>query len=234
MTQRILNAVATPPAEIKVEATTTLDRALPLPPRVIVPEIPLLVDQGGTGTCVAHAAYICYGHAYKAKYGHFPQILEREILKFYDLCKLVDHDPDPDRSHGTWLVTALRTMAGSGWPLADGTRGPQITGFEYVGNSYADVKLAIAQHGDPILYRVDWDANWMALPTSRILRAPVGHLIGGHAMADFGYDDRINLCSDADRNSWGRWSPGGNGMCYFRGAYKENAGLEAWRVKGIE
>jgi hypothetical protein len=231
--QRLLNAVSTPQNEIRVEPVVTLDRALILPSRVVVPMIPPTQDQGGTGTCVAHAAYVLYAHHYKTKYGHFPLIGEPEILAFYDLCKIVDHDPDPDRTHGTWLVTALRVMAGSGWPLADGTRGPRITGYGYIGNSYADTKRALAQYNDPILFRVDWDANWMALPPNRVLRAPVGHIIGGHAMGDFGYDDSINLASDADKNSWGKWSTNGNGNCYFRGAYKEAANLESWRVTGI-
>lgn len=233
MTQRILNAFPTPASEIRVESATTIDRAVPMAARVIVPSIPLLVDQGDTGTCVAHAAYILYGHHFKQRYGKFPAIGEPEILKFYDLCKQVDHDPDPDRTHGTWLVTALRTMAGSGWPLANGKRGPRITGFEYVGDDYDTVKVAIAQYGDPILYRVDWDAGWFPLPANKIVRPPIGQIVGGHAMADFGYDDHINQQSDADRNSWGKWSSGGNGNCYFRGSYKASHGLEAWRVTGI-
>jgi len=237
MTQRILNVGPSSPLEIRVEETVVLDRALVLPEKKVVPFIPPLVDQEQTGTCVAHAAYILYGHAYKRKYGHFPPITEKSILAFYDLCKKVDHDPDPGRSHGTTLLTALRTMAGSGFPFDDGTRGPRITGYEYVGDDYNDVKLALAQFDTPVLFRLNWDANWMYLPTSKIVKPPVGQIIGGHAMADFGFDDNLlavyDALSYADRNSWGKWSLNGNGNCYFKAAYKKDHGLEAWRVKGV-
>ncbi len=235
---RVLNAGPTPPDEIRVEETVALDRTLVIPPKLVTPFIPPLVDQGGTGTCVAHAAYVVYGQAYKRKYGRFPAITEPSILAFYDLCKKVDGDPDPERMHGTWLLTALRVMAGSGFPLDDGSRGPRITGYEYVGDDYLDTKLAMAQYGTAIFYRIDWDYNWMYLPKSRILKAPIGMSIGGHALADFGYDDALLAtpgdAADADRNSWGAWSSGGNGNCYFRDHYKASAGLECWRVKGIE
>jgi hypothetical protein len=235
MTQRILNAERTPIAEIKTEPLVTLDRTLTLPTRVIVPMIPPLMDQGITGSCVAHAAYILYGHHYKQRYGRFPLIGEPEILKFYDLCKKVDGEPDPERIKGTYLLTALRVMAGSGWPLADGTRGPKITGYEYVGDDYMDVKRSIAQYNDPILFAIPWDANWISLPANRVLKRPVGQWIGAHAMADFGYDDNHAVAGEAyaDRNSWGRWSSGGNGMAYIRDEYKQLWWLEAWRVKGI-
>jgi hypothetical protein len=236
VTQRILNAVPTPADEIKIEPVVTLDRALVMPPRLILPNIPPLQDQGATGTCVAHAAYVVYQHAHKSKYGRFAAIGEPEILRFYDLCKKVDGQPDPGRSMGTWLLTALRVMAGSGYPLANGTRGPRITGYEFVGDDYHDTRRAMAQYGSPILFRVDWDANWMYLPSSRIVKRPVGQIVGGHAMASFGYDDNLSgttADADADRNSWGKWSVNGNGSCYFRSDWKIGHGLEAWRVIGI-
>lgn len=230
MVQRILNVGPTPQSEIKVETIVSLDRTLILPSRKLLTGIPLLVDQGSTGTCVAHAAYGLYNWWFKRKYGHFAPL---DIMAFYDLCKIVDHDPDPERTHGTLLLTALRTMAGSGYPFIGGGRGPKIIGYEYIGDNTADVKLALAQHSDPVLFRVDWDANWMTLPYSRILKAPVGQIIGGHAMYDYGYDDNINGASDIERNSWGRWSTAGNGGCYMRDAYKDSHRLEAWRVTGI-
>lgn len=238
MTQRILNAEPTPTSEIAVEPVVALDRVTPPPPRLVVPYIPPLVDQGGTGTCVAHAAYILYGHAYRRKYGRFPLITEPSILKFYDLCKKVDGQPDPNRVMGTWLLTALRVMAGSGFPLDDGSRGPRITGYEYIGDDYQDGKRALAQYQTPLLYRINWDAQWMYLPSTRIVKAPIGQTIGGHALSTFMYDDNLlgrpSDEADGDRNSWGRWSLNGNGNCYFRDNYKQGRGLEIWRVKGIE
>jgi hypothetical protein len=234
--QRIFNVPRTPLSEIHTEVTAMLDRIAALPSRVIVPRIPLLTNQDGYGTCVAQAAYILYGHAFKTKYGRFPAIGQDQIFAFYDLCKKVDGDPDPYRFKGTWLLTALRVMRGSGFPLADGTRGPKITGYEFVGWNADDIRRSLAQQQTPVLFRIDWDYKWMSLPPSRIMNVPSGHILGGHAMASFGYDDSVAGGSDADRNSWGRWSSGGNGNCYFPYGYKNapTAGLEAWRVNGIQ
>jgi len=231
--QRIFNAGPSPWQHIQDADPALLDRLTPLPSRVIVPRIPLLVDQDGTGTCVAHAAYILYGHAYKTKYGAFPAIGEQEILAFYDLCKKVDADPDPYRYKGTWLTTALRVMRGSGYPLANGARGPKIIGYEFVGYDADSIRRSLAQHQTPVMYRIDWDYTWLSLPPSRIMLTPSGHILGGHALSSFGYDDAVAGGSDADRNSWGKWSSGGNGNCYFPYTMKEGHGLEAWRVTGI-
>ena len=237
MTQRILNQEPSPPGEIATEERAALPvRGAVIPSRIIVPMIPPRMDQGITGTCAAHAGYILYGHHYKQKYGRFPLIGEPEILKFYDLCKQVDGQPDPERVLGTYLLTVMRVMAGSGWPLADGTRGPRITGYEYVGNDYDDVRRSIATYNDPVLIGMSWDANWMGLPASRVLKQPVGQIIGGHAVGVFGYDDNHPIAGPAlaDMNSWGRWSAGGNGMCYQRDDYLPGRWVEAWRAKGIQ
>lgn len=235
MTQRILNAVPTPEAEITGEQRATLD-LVTLPVRKIVGMIPPRQDQGGTGTCVAHAAYILYGHHFKAKYGRFPLIGEPEILRFYDMCVAVEGRTDPERAFGIFSVTAMRVMKGSGWPLADGKRGPRIKGYEYVGNGYQQVRQSIAQYDDPVYVAMSWDAAWMGLPPSRILKVPVGQMIGGHALGAFGYDDAHPVAREALAlmNSWGRWSAKGNGMCYQRDEYTTDRWFEAWRVTGME
>jgi hypothetical protein len=232
VTQRILNARSTPEVEIVAESQATLDRITPLPSRLILSGIPPTQDQGTTGICVAEMAYGLYNWAYKRKYGKFADL---DAYAFYDLCKLVDHDPDPDRWHGTTLLTALRVMAGSGFPLKNGARAPKIEGYEYVGSTSEDVQRAILTFGTPVGWRVNWDAQWFYLPRSRILKAPIGQIVGGHAMYTFGFDDSVNLGSDTDKNSWGAWSVAGNGNCYFADRYKDRpeAGFEAWRVTGI-
>ena len=231
MTQRILNAEPTPIGEIRNEQPAPLDRLASVTPgRVLLPNIPPVTDQGSEGTCVAHAAGGVYSWWYRQRYGKFPAIDQRA---FYDLCKKIDGQPDPERMLGTYLLTALRVMRGSGYPLVGGGRGPKITGYLYVGSVFDDLQRAIDQMRSPVLFRLDWDANWMYLPASRIVKAPVGQYIGGHALYSIGFDDSVNGESAIDRNSWGAWSSGGNGTCYFADRYKDTHGLEGWIVTGI-
>jgi hypothetical protein len=236
MPQRILNAQQSPVEEIAKEEQAQLDRAATFPDRIVLTGCPPTQDQQG-GTCVAHAAYFLYQWWYKRKYGHFAPITEPSILRFYDLMKQVDHQPDPQRIYGTSLLTAMRTLAGSGFPLDTGGRGPKITGYHYVGDKAHDGRLALAQFGSPIAFALGWDANWFYLPTSHILKAPVGQIVGGHAMAEYGYDlaARAPRKLDIDRNSWDGWSSDGFGSCYFDEAYKDDPAYwyECWQVTGI-
>lgn len=237
MPQRVMNVVPTPQEEIDKEEKAQLDRAAGFPVRVVLPFIPPVLDQQG-GTCVAHGAYVLYQQLYKTKYGHFAPITERGVLAFYDLMKKVENDPDPNRTHGAYLVTAMRVMAGSGFPFDNGTRGPKITGFHYVGNKAHDGRLALAQYRTPVLMGTGWDANWFYLPRTHILKAPVGQLVGGHAMGEIGYD--LNVMpqlggTDIDQNSWDGWCADGFGRCYFPESYKDrpDSWYEVWQATGI-
>lgn len=233
MTQRIFNVGPSPDAHIAETERATLD-LVTLPSRVVVPMIPPRMDQGSTGTCVAHMAYVVYSHKFKEKYGYFPKIGEPEILRFYDMCVSVEGGHDPDRQFGIFLTTAFRVMRGSGFPLADGKRGPKATGFQYVGNSYTEVKRSIAQYNDPVGMATWWDAAWMSCPTSKVLRPPVGQDIGGHAFAAFVYDDAYGTAGEVECNvnSWGlRWGP--NGTFYLKDDYLVNRWVEAYRLTGI-
>ena len=232
MTQIIFNAKPTPASEIATEQRATLD-LVTLPSRVVVPMIPPRMNQEG-GTCVAHQAYVLYSHHYKQKHGRFPAIGEPEILKFYDLCVQVEGGNDPYRQFGIFMVTAFRVMRGSGFPLANGKRGPKITGFEYVGATYDAIRRSLGQYNDPVGVAFDYDANWMACPANRILRPPVGHSVGGHAEGAFVYDDAYGLAGEVAClvNSWGKWGP--NGTAYIKDEYLAGRWVEAWRVTGIE
>lgn len=235
MTQRIFNADPTPIGDISGEVAAPIDRAAPLSPRKQILPVPARLDQGATGTCVAMAARMVYCHAFRLKYGKWPAIGVPEVFAFYHLVRqAVNAPPDPGMGQGLTLQWALRTMKGSGYPLASGKRGPKITGYEYVGSTTDDAQRAVDQFSVPVLYRLDWDANWLYLARNRVLKAPVGHTVGGHAMSGWGYDIEVAGSSDIDANSWGKWSVDGSGMCYFPDAYKADRGLEIWRVVGIE
>jgi hypothetical protein len=234
VTQRILNVQPSPETHIAEAERAALD-LVAIPSRVVVPMIPPRMDQGSTGTCVAHMAYVLYSHAYKQKYGRFPLIGTPEIFKFYDLCLRVEGRTDPERLFGLWMTTAFRVMKGSGYPLADGSRGPHTTGFQVVGNTYAEVKRAIAQYNDPVGMACTWDANWMVCPATKVLRPPVGQDIGGHAFAAFVYDDAYRTVGEVEgnANSWGLdWGP--NGTFYLRDEYMDGRWVEAYRLTGIE
>jgi hypothetical protein len=200
-----------------------------------VPMIPPRMDQGATGTCVAHMAAVLYMHHFKQKYGRFPAIGEPEILKFYDMCVAVEGGNDPYRQFGIWMTTAFRVMRGSGFPLADGKRGPHTTGFQVVGNTYDEIKRSLALYNDPVGMALSWDANWMSCPASKVLRPPVGQDIGGHAFAAFVYDDAYGTAGEVkgNVNSWGlHWGP--NGTFYLRDEYMVGRWVEAYRVTGID
>jgi len=232
MTQRIFNVEPSPEAQIAEEERATLD-LVAWPSRVVVPMIPPRMNQQG-GTCVAHMAYVVYSHKYKEKYGRFPLIGEPEILKFYDLCLKVEGRSDPERMQGIYMTTAFRVMRGSGFPLADGTRGPKAAGFQFVGNTFGEIKRSIAQYNDPVGLALSWDANWMSCPTSKILRPPVGQIIGGHAFAAFVYDDNYSTAGpvECNVNSWGlHWGP--NGTFYLKDEYYGGRWVEAYRLTGI-
>jgi hypothetical protein len=233
VTQRILNVKPSPETHLAETERARLD-LVTIPNRVVVGMIPPRMNQEG-GTCVAHMAYVLYSHKFKEKYGRFPAIGEPEILKFYDMCVKVEGRSDPDRMSGIFMTTAFRVMKGSGFPLADGKRGPKATGFQYVGSTYDEIKRSLAQYNDPVGVALWWDANWMSCPTSKILRPPVGQVIGGHAFGAFVYDDAYQTAGDVggNVNSWGfRWGP--NGTFYLKDDYYENRWVEAHRLTGIE
>ena len=234
MTQRILNVKPSPPAEIAVEQRATFVQ-LDIPPgRTVVPMIPPRSDQGSLGTCIAHMARNLYQHHHKEKYGRFAAIGIDQINAFYDLCTKVEGRSDPERLDGLWPVTAFRVMRGSGFPIGGG-RGPHITGFEYVGATYADVRRSIVQFNDPVGVALAWDAAWMVCSTNKVLRAPVGQVIGGHGFTAFVRDDAYQTVGavEGNANSWGLdWGP--NGTFYLKDEYLLDRWVEAWRIKGIE
>jgi hypothetical protein len=232
MVQRILNVVPSPQDQIEAEQRAALDVAT-LPSRVVVPMIPPRMNQEG-GTCVAHMAYGVYSHHFKQKYGKFPAIGEPEILRFYDTCVKVEGGSDPDRVHGIFMTTAFRVMRGSGFPLVGGKWGPHIKGFEYIGNTYDEIRRSLAIYNDPVGIALAWDAAWMVCPTSKILRPPSGQIIGGHAFVGFVYDDNYGAIHEVEgnANSWGlRWGP--NGTFYLKDEYLADRWVESYRATGI-
>lgn len=233
MTQRLLNALPSDPAEMAFEPLAQLDRAAPLPPgRYVAPMVPPVTDQGSEGTCVAHAAGNVYGHWYRRRYGRYPALDQRA---FYTLVRrAVGAPPDPTFTQGLSLLWALRTMKGSGYPLADGSRGPRISGYALVGTVFDDLQRALWQTKSLVLARTDWDANWMWVsPSTRIVKPPVGQIIGGHAVTFIGFDDAVNGEAGILRNSWGLgWA--GNGTAYMADRYVDTHRLEGWIVTGIE
>lgn len=224
MTQRILNAQ--PSGLDARDYELVLDTLAPLPARFTWGGLGPVLDQGQTGTCVSHAGDGVRQWQEKRD-GH--GVIPADPFKLYDLCKLVDGQPDPGRQYGTSLRTVLRVLKGSGTPLYGGGNGGKIATYYRIATVTDTIKRALIQHG-PILTATDWDANWMYLGSSHILKAPVGHMIGGHAFYLWGWDDHVNGGSFLMRNSWGRdWSTSkGTGNAYMAFRYWLDAQPESW------
>lgn len=228
MVDRVLNADPSSPDQR--DFPFTADTAVPLERRFLVTGLGPLLDQGSTGTCVAHTG-AGVRHWQEKRDGH--GVIPIDVLELYDLCKSIDGVADPARRLGTTLRTLLRVLKGSGTPLRGGGRAGRIAVYWRVTVSTSEIKRALLARG-PLAARLDWDANWMRLPPNRVLRGPAGVTVGGHAFLLIGWDDDVNGGAWIIRNSWGRWSQGGNGNAYL--AYRHTTGrrLEVWASTDVD
>jgi len=207
-----------------------LDTAVELPARFVVKGSLPLYDQRNTGTCSAHAAAAIrvWQERLDGK-----GIIPVDIFRLYDLVKtIVDKRPDPLRVMGTHIRSVLRLLAGTGTPLKGTSQpgaGGKITTYWRVYGENA-MKQALMKYG-PLMARADWDAAWMYLPPNRILRAPLGRIVGGHIFVIYGWDDARGWLI---HNSWGRWSLAGTGNAYMRFAYFAARRPEAWATTDID
>lgn len=219
------------------------DFALQLVPTLTYPARYLLsltgvpvLDQGNTGTCVAHAAdSVRMWLEYRDKTPIYTWVTEPAVLTLYDWCKLADRDPDPYRTHGTSLRTVMGVLRTRGTPLSlPKHNGGRIAAYYGVATSVSSMKTALMTHG-PLLVASNWDLNWFYVPTSLVMKAPVGDWVGGHAYMIWGWDDNVNGGCWLMRNSWGRgingWTSTGNAYMAYR--YFAAAAPEAWWLADI-
>lgn len=231
MTDRLLNAEPSP--DDARDFVFAGDTAAILPRRYIVPGMGPAYNQGSSGTCSSHgAAAVRVWQEKRDGKGVIPV----DIYRLYDLVKsVVDGQPDPGRTRGTTIRSVMRLMKGTGIPLRGqappGAGGKIETYWRILGPSPAAtttlVKQALVAHG-PLMSRCDWDAAWMRLPINRVVKPPSGDIVGGHIWTLIGWDDDVDLGCWIIRNSWGRWSLGGNGNAYLARFYLADKRPEFW------
>jgi len=223
---RILNALASPvdPRDL-IHVPTAAALSAALASRVVKTGMGPPLDQDGLPQCTTYAAVgLRQWHEKRDNHGVVP--FDPGVL--YGLVKGLE-DREDGVFDGAFLRDVLRIMKGSGTPLADGRRAGKIATYWRVADGTEAWRRALADPTLPPLYtRLDWDAAWMGLPLNRIMKPPVGRIVGGHAFLVFGYDDNVAGGSFLIRNSWGRWSTAGSGNAYLPYWYLANRDPEAW------
>jgi len=206
---------------------------VPLPPKVdMIAEMRPIRDQGGRGTCVAHAATAAAEHYWRA---HGQQVdLSRQFL-YWD-CK--QHDGYP-QEEGTWIGVALPQLQADGccleatWPYdmasiagnesqdpppqAALTEAPayKIPSFRQLSpTSLPDIKGELAA-GKCVAFSIpvfnSWYLNDEVTRTGEIINPiPNETSRGGHAMCFVGYEDMPNETAL------------GCGRFYLRNSWNEN------------
>jgi C1A family cysteine protease len=204
--------------------------AVPLPPLVnLLAEMQPVRDQGGRGTCVAHASTAAAEHYWRSQ----GQILDLSRQFLYWDCK--QHDGDPT-GEGTWVGVAMPLLQSDGccletsWPYvmtaivgnesqdppppaaAAGAAQYRIPSFRQISpTSVMDIKSELAQ-GRCVAFSIpvfdSWYQNDEVTRSGEIINPiPNEEDVGGHAMCFIGYED---LPSEDDlgggrfylRNSW--------------------------------
>lgn len=233
--ERGLGAIPSPPDDRDYQLQVPY--TLPLPSRYTLTNLGPVLDQGQTGTCVAHAADgIRMWQEYRDKTPINAYVTEPAVFQLYDWCKMLDGQYDPQRQYGTSLRTVLQVLRLRGTPLANGKHnGGRIAAYYGITPSVDWMKNVMMAHG-PLLVACMWDENWFYVPkATQVLRAPVGRIAGGHAFFIWGWDDSVNGGSWLMRNSWGRgtygWTPTGNAYMAYRYFAAEQP--EAWWVQDI-
>lgn len=233
--ERGLGAIPSPPDPRDYQLAVPY--TLTLPTRFTLTSLGPVLDQGKTGTCVAHAADgIRMWQEYRDRTSINAYVTEPAVFQLYDWCKALDGQYDPYRQYGTSLRTVLQVLRMKGTPLAAPKHnGGKIAAYYSIYTNVDFMKQAMMAHG-PLLVACDWDNAWFSVPAStQILRPPSGSLAGGHAFYLWGWDNNVNGGSWLMRNSWGRgtygWTPTGNGYMAFR--YFAGAHPEAWWVQDI-
>lgn len=233
---RGLGAQPSPPDDRDYQLQIPMGVTLPF--RFTLSNLGPVLDQGNTGTCVAHAADgVRMWQEYRDKSSINKYVTETAVFQLYDLCKKADGQHDPDRNNGTSVRTVLKVLKNFGTPLANGKRnGGKIAAYYAVdSDSITTMKTALITHG-PLLVGTEWDSAWFSVPRTLILPAPSGNSVGGHAYFIWGWDDNVNGGSWLIRNSWGRGTGGwtSTGNAYMKYSYfTKYQHHEAWWLQDV-
>ncbi len=216
---------------VTVAYAVALPAGTPCPPLVsLIPQMPIIQNQGQRGTCVSFAAIAAYEHFLK-KAGAYQDLSEQFL---YWNCKRSDGIP---LSEGTWLGVALPLLARDGvcletdWPyhavpIAGNVgqnpppAGSQLKALTYRVSSYntlaptsvSDIRQEICDQkcvafSIPVFN--SWYGSSTVANTGEITMPIPGEMrVGGHAMCLVGYEDLPNSPELGGgrflvRNSWG-------------------------------
>lgn len=228
---RGLGAAPSPPDERDYQFQAPLRAEMPS--RFTLSNLGPVLDQGNTGTCVAHAADgVRMWQEYRDGSSINRYVTEPAVFQLYDWCKAADGQSDPNREKGTSIRTVLNVLRARGTPLANGkTNGGRIISYYSVNpNSVSTMKYALMTRGS-LIVGTDWDSAWFSVPRTLILKPPSGDVVGGHAYMIWGWDDKVNGGSWIIRNSWGRgprgWTATGNAYMKYD-YFTKYAHREAW------
>ena len=223
MTQRILNALPSPPDPRDYPHVAETVTLAALPSRWTWAGLGPVLDQGSSPECTAYSAVgIRQWHEKRDANGlvaFSPSIL-------YQRVKALELRETGYEWDGAYLRDVLRIMKGSGTPLTNGAQGGKIARYERVDLAVAPMKAALA--AGPLYVGLNWDAAWFRCPVTLMLAPPVGQIVGGHAVYVWGWDDTANGGSWLIRNSWGKPWDKGNGNAYLPYAHWATHAFEAW------
>jgi C1A family cysteine protease len=224
MTQRILNALPSPPDPRDYQHVAETVALVGLAGRFTLTGLGPVLDQGSTPECTAYSAVgIRQWHEKRDGNGLVP--FSPSVL--YERVKALELRETGIDFDGAYLRDVLRVMKGSGTPLPSGANGGKIADYQRVALGVAPMKAALAE--GPLYVGLNWDAAWFRCPRSLKLPPPVGQNVGGHAVYIWGWDDSAGWII---RNSWGKaW---GNGNGYMRYEWLEAAAFEAWLARDVK
>jgi hypothetical protein len=161
------------------------------------------LDQGNTGTCVAHA---WKGRLLAAPVIH-RQTEEPSPFQLYDECIKLDewteNDVDPDRQYGTSVRAGAKALVARGliseyrWTDQVDEAADWISGVDSEGNFV----------GGPVVIGIDWFYGMFTPDPSGTIH-PTGGVAGGHCVLLIGWDEKRGRFRGL--NSWGsNWSQNG-------------------------
>ncbi len=224
-------------------------RANELPDKIdLRASLPVVLDQGERGTCLAFAVTAAHERVRNLESGAIEDLSE-ELL--YWSCKQIDEDRDP----GTSFSSASRVLMNLGqpredvWPY-DGLRDDANIFYnppEGALDAAPYYNASIARISPTIQNIQSWLARGFAValalslsrgffePMRGVISMPVSEeeLMDGHAVLVVGYENGA-VAGEGFlilRNSWGLdWADGGYG--YLPYAYIEHYGGDAWVITG--
>ena len=231
MTQRLLNALPSPPDPRDYpHAPTSGAQKDALLSRFTLTGLGPVLDQGSTPECTCYSA-VGWRQWQEKRDGHGVVPFAPDAL--YALVKALELKETGQQFDGAYLRDVLRILKGTGTPTASGAIDGKIATYVRVdATSIPAMKAALTQ--GPLYVALSWDANWFYLPTTKVLRNPLGQNAGGHAVYLWGWDDDVNGGSWLLRNSWGKWSKGGNGNAYLAHRHFASHGWEAWLATDVK